>query len=271
MNYKCTHGKATKLFKIGKATLWGGSRGDLLDRPGWALVLSAIEVEGFRKSPLNAPEDVRALFPAATTLFDWKAPPCLRINWPDQGVPRLDRAWWRELAKTLPGVSGDVGVCCFGGHGRTGTALAILAALSGKVKMGDCPVAWVRKRYCEATVESEAQLDYIEAVTGRKVFSEATGFSFTGGTAYAGSGQSLVPKVQVGAANPPKATLVTLPTTKAGSIVGEVRAPTAEPTDGELINLWFQCSEDYVGLNGRRYTPVWDDKDEQEIIGWTVS
>ena len=55
---------------------------------------------------------------------------------------------------------------CFGGHGRTGTVLSVLACLTGIIEEGTCPVAWLRNHYCDRAVESDEQADYIEAMTG---------------------------------------------------------------------------------------------------------
>jgi protein-tyrosine phosphatase len=48
-----------------------------------------------------------------------------------------------------------VEVGCLGGHGRTGTALACLAVLTG-TPPGEA-VAWVRATYCEKAVETDEQ------------------------------------------------------------------------------------------------------------------
>jgi protein-tyrosine phosphatase len=48
-----------------------------------------------------------------------------------------------------------VEIGCYGGHGRTGTALACLAVLCGLPPSG--AVTWVRSGYCERAVETEAQ------------------------------------------------------------------------------------------------------------------
>ncbi len=48
-----------------------------------------------------------------------------------------------------------VEVGCLGGHGRTGTALACLAVLTGTP--ANEAVAWVRANYCAHAVETEAQ------------------------------------------------------------------------------------------------------------------
>jgi protein-tyrosine phosphatase len=49
----------------------------------------------------------------------------------------------------------QVEVGCLGGHGRTGTALACLAVLTGYPAAG--AVAWVRANYCPKAVETADQ------------------------------------------------------------------------------------------------------------------
>lgn len=52
-----------------------------------------------------------------------------------------------------------VEVACWGGHGRTGTALACLAVLDGLP--ADQAVAYVRRHYRAAAVETAEQEDYV--------------------------------------------------------------------------------------------------------------
>jgi hypothetical protein len=93
----------------------------------------------------------------------------IRINWPDGGVPVLTEKDWRSLIKKLRNVRSrsnketlHILVCCVGGHGRTGTALAILAALTG-IAPAD-PVIFVRAEYCRKAVETKAQCRYIREI-----------------------------------------------------------------------------------------------------------
>jgi protein-tyrosine phosphatase len=51
---------------------------------------------------------------------------------------------------------------CIGGHGRTGTALACLALLSG-VKREEA-VSWVKTNYCSSAVESPEQAAYVSSL-----------------------------------------------------------------------------------------------------------
>jgi protein-tyrosine phosphatase len=56
----------------------------------------------------------------------------------------------------------DIEVGCLGGHGRTGTALACLAVLTGHPALD--AVAWVRSSYCTKAVETPEQEAFIAAL-----------------------------------------------------------------------------------------------------------
>ncbi len=86
------------------------------------------------------------------------------IDWPDFGVP-ADAADVVEALKTVleRARSGqDIEVGCAGGHGRTGTALACLAILTG-YPASDA-VAWVRSNYCAKAVETPGQEAFVAAL-----------------------------------------------------------------------------------------------------------
>jgi hypothetical protein len=96
----------------------------------------------------------------------------IKLYWPDMKIPYLDVDAWkalivdlRNLAKKSGQVETHVLVCCMGGHGRTGTGLAVLAGLLG---VSQTPIEFVRKVYCKEAVETIAQIDYIAEVTGYK-------------------------------------------------------------------------------------------------------
>ena len=63
--------------------------------------------------------------------------------------PALDRARGGELVE----------IGCLGGHGRTGTALACLAILTGIP--ADEAVPWVRANYCARGVETIEQEAFV--------------------------------------------------------------------------------------------------------------
>jgi hypothetical protein len=87
----------------------------------------------------------------------WQPPwPHELLEWPDFGLPAtpaLCRALRSLHERAQAGQRVEIG--CLGGHGRTGTALGVLAVATG------CPpgdgVAWVRAHYCPEAIETEAQ------------------------------------------------------------------------------------------------------------------
>jgi protein-tyrosine phosphatase len=64
------------------------------------------------------------------------------------------------LGRARSGERVEVG--CLGGHGRTGTASACLAVLSGHP--GGDAVNWVRANYCSDAVETPEQEAFVVAV-----------------------------------------------------------------------------------------------------------
>lgn len=91
----------------------------------------------------------------------WSPPwPHDHLDWPDFGVPEDRRAVIESLTALLDRArAGErVEVGCYGGHGRTGTALAAIAVLCGADP--DDAVAWVRATYCERAVETDDQADF---------------------------------------------------------------------------------------------------------------
>lgn len=188
------HSGLYALGTLGKATIYMGREAAVYakspDGTPWALTISLLGSSLFNSpsaQPLVDGNDLaKALFTADIFKADPEAPH-MHIDWPDYGVPELDRAWWVNFLLQLVKIEGPVALYCHGGHGRTGTAAAIIAGLSGL--SGDkCPVEFVRSIYCKECVESEAQAHYIQNVTGLVVTAK-TAFDFLadrGG--YMGSG-----------------------------------------------------------------------------------
>jgi protein-tyrosine phosphatase len=97
----------------------------------------------------------------------WDPPwPHEQVDWPDFGLPpdtaRLRGALVDLLDRARAGDPVELG--CLGGHGRTGTALACLAVLTG-APAGDA-VDWVRAHYCSKAVETDGQREFVEAFQG---------------------------------------------------------------------------------------------------------
>ena len=87
------------------------------------------------------------------------------VDWPDYGLPADTEAFLDALKEVLERArSGqNVEVACLGGHGRTGTALACLAILTGHPARD--AVAWVRSSYCAKAVETPGQEAFIAALS----------------------------------------------------------------------------------------------------------
>ena len=87
------------------------------------------------------------------------------VEWPDFGAPPdatgllLALRSLRERAR----VGERVEIGCLGGHGRTGTALACLAVLTGVP--ADDAIAWVRSEYCADAVETPEQEAFVSDVS----------------------------------------------------------------------------------------------------------
>ena len=123
---------------------------------------SGVRVRGRR---LRDTPDVPADFLVALAsgpLPEW---PHRRIDWPDFWVPR-DRAdaiaALREaLHKAHEGAF--VELACFGGRGRTGTALAALAVLDGMP--ANEAVGWARSAYHRKAVETPWQARWVRSLS----------------------------------------------------------------------------------------------------------
>jgi protein-tyrosine phosphatase len=94
----------------------------------------------------------------------WRPPwPHDHVSWPDFGVP-VDRGEAMDALKSLLARAREgqmVEVGCYGGHGRTGTALGCLAVLAGAAPSD--AVAWVRSHYCPDAVETGEQEAFVAA------------------------------------------------------------------------------------------------------------
>lgn len=94
----------------------------------------------------------------------WDPPwPHSHLKWPDFGVPERAEDVARALLSVLEEarVGRRVEIGCLGGHGRTGTALACLAILSGLPSAE--ALDWVRTSYCAHAVETPEQAAFVAA------------------------------------------------------------------------------------------------------------
>src|SRR5206468_9941090 len=96
-------------------------------------------------------------------------PDVVRLDWPDMSAPvHVGIKWWMRLLELLPA---HTCVCCMGGHGRTGTALAALLVASG---MGaEEAIRTVREEHCRRAIETVGQEAYIKGLAGAKAALDA--------------------------------------------------------------------------------------------------
>lgn len=174
--YEKCHIGPVEVMKIGETVIWAGRFQDMDGDLDWDMRIKLNDSFALRPGVRLVTADGGAeklLSPEVTSLT---YPPTLYIDWEDFSAPPLDREWWQALIGDLEKM-GPAGVAlyCQGGHGRTGTALAILASLSGQTEgeKGDC-VSWVRRHYCHEAVESFTQIDYIQEITGEEITSQPT-------------------------------------------------------------------------------------------------
>jgi hypothetical protein len=83
--------------------------------------------------------------------------------WPDYGTPRdmkLLKTSLRWLLREV-GRGKIIEIGCMGGHGRTGTVLALLLVLQGVSPTQACRQVW--KRYCSEAIESQRQIEFIQS------------------------------------------------------------------------------------------------------------
>ncbi|WP_434740331.1 protein-tyrosine phosphatase family protein [Micromonospora sp. SH-82] len=131
------------------------------DQTGIVVLPGGASVRGRRAGdPASLADFALLLVPGPVP--DW---PHRRIRWPDFWVP-TDRADALDALREglRRAVAGErVEVCCRGGIGRTGTALAALAVLDGLPDRQ--AVDWVRTHYHPKAVETPWQRRWLRRLT----------------------------------------------------------------------------------------------------------
>ena len=90
--------------------------------------------------------------------------PARWIRWPDFRLPPDRGAALATLREAHERAAAErVELACGGGVGRTGTALAVLAVLSGVDPLE--AVAWVRRRHHRRAVETPWQRRWVEGIS----------------------------------------------------------------------------------------------------------
>lgn len=133
----------------------------------WEAARAAVELpdgrrirgRGLRKNSLGSvePEFGVYLLDRDPNIAGW---PARWVRWRDFRLPdSTDEAVAALREAHRRAASERVEVACSGGIGRTGTALAVLAVLSGIAP--DNAVTWVREHYHRRAVETRAQRHWI--------------------------------------------------------------------------------------------------------------
>lgn len=166
--FKECHKGDCLVFKVGNLSVYAGGWSRSAKCSGMDLL---IDLANDRNPPIKVVGDVKGFEKVVSTAATNQLNMVV-IRWPDFGIPIFGKETWLELAKSLAKKAEKqeykVQICCQGGHGRTGTALSILAHIFGI--NGDIdPISWVRKNYCEETVENNAQIEYVESMCGIQV------------------------------------------------------------------------------------------------------
>lgn len=140
--------------------VWAGSATKTETYPDGALILDLANKygNGLRGEGIELPQELMQ----KRIIFDW----------PDMSKPYLFKDEWGILTNWLKGLDAvrehGLYVACLEGHGRTGTALAILAHYFGEWNNDVDVVRQIRKKYCRRAVETVTQIEYFQQMTGRK-------------------------------------------------------------------------------------------------------
>jgi len=170
-NAKCPGHNTARLVFAGPVPVWAGAgMGKGCTPPKGSTVL---DLAGQFAPTVYS---IGITIPGMTTRY-------VRVSWPDHGTPDLDVAEWQSIATALRATRAPIFTGCMGGHGRTGTALAILGHfLRAFPDKGTDPIAHVRSVYCPEAVESTEQVEYVKAITGRETACKGSYKVFKGST-----------------------------------------------------------------------------------------
>ncbi len=170
MSYStCTH---VLEIEVGNIVLIPASRSDALETSADIVVSLGVKID------LTNPVSWSGKKSDVTTALMVPEAEYLYINWPDMDVPhRLTRPWWEAFMTWLHSFEEPTTIVmhCHGGHGRTGTALAIILGLIYEeegnfddIKNLEDIVKWVQTNYCDHAIETYSQVDYISKILGKE-------------------------------------------------------------------------------------------------------
>ena len=154
----CTHTGVVEVAKLGESRIFAGAHRDVIARYtdfDLFIALNNKKVE----NPVRFYGDTKAImsdYPILNNLLNGKSQ--IIIDWPDFGGPPLPADFLRAFVRQIQqGPARNVVIYCEGGHGRTGTFLALLFDLLGQSD----PITHVRSHYCKKTVETDSQIRFL--------------------------------------------------------------------------------------------------------------
>ena len=100
----------------------------------------------------------------------------IQLDWPDFGTINMPREFWEKLITYLETNNLRLLVFCTGGHGRTGTALAVMMGLALGYK-ADQAINWLHQYYCASAIETMSQENYVRSILREEI---PTGTKFKG-------------------------------------------------------------------------------------------
>jgi hypothetical protein len=160
------------LYRHGKRTI-GGARGGQLDNKYADLIVDLSGTYSTRiQDAIRSLESAKNFIKSGPERFNKlskyvlsshpdleEVPDILRLDWQDMRVPPVGLEFWKKMWTLLP--EGHTIICCMGGHGRTGTAIASLViAADPKISSGEA-MQMVWDRHCEDAIETDGQMDYL--------------------------------------------------------------------------------------------------------------
>ena len=88
----------------------------------------------------------------------------IQLDWPDYGTINMPRQFWIDLLLYLEKNKLRMLVFCTGGHGRTGTACAVMMCLALDYTPEQA-INWIHRHYCTSAIETVGQESYIKRMS----------------------------------------------------------------------------------------------------------
>jgi hypothetical protein len=191
-------------FSIGKVAIIGATKSKIMSLSGKRkkrrLIVncsgSAISSASYTPKPIEKPFMTipKGFEDFFTQEYAWTMPEVQKtklfygdevvVDWPDNKAAPIHPRFWVDLLAKIKSDEfqakyGDVVFCCFGGHGRTGTALASLALVAGIYAakgvtfksdpkrlptLSEKAEVWIQHDYCKKAIESDDQTEYLACV-----------------------------------------------------------------------------------------------------------